>query len=279
MTSQARRGRESKDFELFAPARAGTERVLKNGKGQVKLQGGVRLTLAGGHMAAGIWSAEFWDNLISIKPSLSGEQTAGWQPGPPAMTGLGCHLLSNRRIPVDGGVTLSTDVYIPKTPGRYPAIVQFAAYRKELRRAGVPTGNNEIGSPPVFTDRGYAQVVVSPRGISRSAGEPGVFFNPQDVEDHARCIAWAAEQSWCDGDVVLFGTSYYGMTQPLIAIRNRLQKGEKLRFDVAGRTDLLKSNVGHGYVHFNMLVPPYFSRNTLHYGAETYIELQRILGT
>jgi putative CocE/NonD family hydrolase len=95
----------------------------------------------------------------------------------------------------------------------------FSAYNYELHTAGVPTGNNEIGSPPIFTDRGYAPVILSRRGMGRSGGEAGVFFNPQDVDDHARSIAWAAEQPWCDGNVVLFGTSYYGMTQPLVAVR------------------------------------------------------------
>ncbi|MGO9135942.1 MAG: CocE/NonD family hydrolase [Methylovirgula sp.] len=165
-------------------------------------------------------SNHFWDNLIPLRPSLSGLQTAGWEPGPAAMSGLGCEVFADERIPVDGGITLSADVYRPKKPGRYPAIVQFAAYSKELHTAGVPTGTNEIGSPPIFTDRGYAQVVVSRRGMSRSEGEPGIFFNPQDVDDHARAIAWAAEQPWCDGNVVLFGTSYYGMTQPLVAVKN-----------------------------------------------------------
>jgi putative CocE/NonD family hydrolase len=163
--------------------------------------------------------SEFWDNLIAIRPSLTGEQLAGWQPRCVAMQGLGCKLLADQRIPVAPNVRLAADAYVPKVPGRYPAIVQFAAYSKELHTAGIPTGSNEIGSPPVFAGRGYAQVVVTRRGMGRSEGETAVFFNDQDVEDHARCIGWAAEQPWCDGNVVLFGTSYYGMTQPLVAVR------------------------------------------------------------
>ena len=164
--------------------------------------------------------AEWLDNLVPLKaPRLDHEQLAGWRPSAVAAEGLGCRLLADRRIPVDGGVTLSADVYTPKAPGRYPAIVQFAAYSRELHSAGIPTGSNEIGSPPVFTGRGYAQVVVMRRGMGRSGGEAGVFFGAQDVDAHARCIAWAAEQPWCDGRVVLFGTSYYGMTQPLVAVR------------------------------------------------------------
>lgn len=163
---------------------------------------------------------EWLDNLIPLKaPSLEHEQLAGWQPGAPAATGLGCRLLADQRVPVAGDVTLSADVYVPRVAGRYPAIVQFAAYSRELHTAGMPTGSNEIGCPPVFTDRGYGQVVVMRRGMGRSGGTEAVFLSPEDVDDHERVIAWAAAQPWCDGRVVLFGTSYYGMTQPLVAVR------------------------------------------------------------
>lgn len=160
------------------------------------------------------------DNLIPLKaPRLDEHQLAGWQPRTVAMRGLGCRLLADQRVPVDGGILLSADVYTPKRPGRYPAIVMFAAYSHELHTAGIPTGSNEIGSPPIFTDRGYVTVVLSRRGMGRSGGEAGIFLGPQEVDDHAGSIAWAAEQPWCDGNVVLFGTSYYAATQPLVAVR------------------------------------------------------------
>jgi predicted acyl esterase len=55
-----------------------------------------------------------------------------------------------------------------------------------------------------------------------------------------------------------------------------LRVGERLRFEVGSRTDLLLSDQSHGRAQFQMQVPPYFSRNTLHYGAESYIELRRV---
>jgi hypothetical protein len=55
-----------------------------------------------------------------------------------------------------------------------------------------------------------------------------------------------------------------------------LKAGERLRLDIGSRTDLLVSNVSQGRAQFQMQVPPYFSRNTLHYGAESYIELRRV---
>ncbi|GLZ49176.1 hypothetical protein Acsp06_53610 [Actinomycetospora sp. NBRC 106375] len=156
---------------------------------------------------------------IPLKPSTAGPQYAGWTPRTVAMEGLGNRVLAGQCVPVGDGVTLNADAYTPATPGRYPAVVSFSAYSSETHTAGIPTGSNEIGSPPVFTDRGYCPVVVERRGMGRSTGEQVMFFDPQDVDDHEAVIAWAAEQPWCNGEVVLFGTSYYGMTQPQVAAR------------------------------------------------------------
>ncbi|HWJ73306.1 MAG TPA: CocE/NonD family hydrolase [Kaistia sp.] len=168
-------------------------------------------------MRAGNVNPGFWDNLVPPKGGLSGAQLAGWTPGPAARSGLGCRILADQMIEVAPGVALAADVYLPKQPGRYPAVVAFAAYSKELQAAGAPTGNNETGSPPIFADRGYAHIIVARRGMGRSTGADGVYLNDTDVEDHAKVIQWAAAQPWCDGQVVLFGTSYYGMTQPQVA--------------------------------------------------------------
>ncbi|MBL8875192.1 MAG: CocE/NonD family hydrolase [Phycisphaerae bacterium] len=159
----------------------------------------------------------FWDNLIAPKGGLFGDQCAGWTPGPPAKSGLGCRILADQMIAVAPSVSLAADIYVPKQPGRYPAIVSFGAYSKELQSTGLPTGNAEAGSPPIFTNRGYVHVIVTRRGMGRSGGVDAVFFNDADVEDHAKVIQWAAAQPWCDGQVVLFGTSYYALTQPQVA--------------------------------------------------------------
>jgi putative CocE/NonD family hydrolase len=164
--------------------------------------------------------SEFLDNLIPLKGFTGDEQYAGWTPTVRAMQGMGCHVLADQRVEVAPGISLSADVFTPKKEGRFPAVVSFSAYTYETHTAGIPTGTNEIGSPPVFTDRGYCPVIVERRGMGRSDGEQVVFLDAQDVDDHVAVIAWAAAQPWCNGEVVLFGTSYYGMTQPLVAVRN-----------------------------------------------------------
>jgi hypothetical protein len=55
-----------------------------------------------------------------------------------------------------------------------------------------------------------------------------------------------------------------------------LKAGERLRIDIASRTDLLRSDQSHGRAQFDMQVPSYYSRNTLYYGRETYVELRRV---
>lgn len=162
----------------------------------------------------------FWDNLIPIKQSLAGEQYAGWKPTKENAKKLGCLVLSDQRIPVNGGITLSGDVYTPKVAGRYPVIISYAPYCKEMHTAGVPNSINETGCPPVFTNRGYCHIIVTARAMSRSGGEFGIFWDAEQVDDHEACIEWAAKQPWCNGEVVLFGTSYYGMNQALVAVKN-----------------------------------------------------------
>ena len=114
-------------------------------------------------------------------------------------------------IPVADGISLAADICTPKRDGRYPAVVLFAAYSHQLQPTGAPTGTNETGSRRCSPTRGYVHVVVSRRGDGHSQGESRVFFNDTDVPDHEVVIEWAARQPWSDGNVVMFGASYYAM--------------------------------------------------------------------
>lgn len=74
--------------------------------------------------------AKFFDNIIPFKKGIFGEQTAGWQPGPPAMRGMGCKIIADQMIPMADGISVAGDIYLPKKAGRYPAILVFGAYTK-----------------------------------------------------------------------------------------------------------------------------------------------------
>jgi predicted acyl esterase len=159
------------------------------------------------------------DNLIPLHASLSPRQLAGWEPGAAVETDLGVHLHADVRIPMADGTKLAADVYVPKRPGRYPVILHFASYNLDLDTAAAPVATNEIASPAVMVPRGYVQIVITARGVGRSGGELQLWLSEPLVDDLELCVGWAAAQEWSDGQVAMFGTSYFGLVQPLLAVR------------------------------------------------------------
>lgn len=51
----------------------------------------------------------FLDNLIPLKGKLDQVQTAGWTPGAPVHSGLGCTVHAEQMIPVADGISLAAD--------------------------------------------------------------------------------------------------------------------------------------------------------------------------
>ena len=67
--------------------------------------------------------------------------------------------------------------------------------------------------------RGYAFVPQDVRGRFRSEGEPLAFVN--EVPDGYDSIEWITRQPWSNGDVGMWGDSYYGFTQwAAVAVRH-----------------------------------------------------------
>jgi len=55
-----------------------------------------------------------------------------------------------------------------------------------------------------------------------------------------------------------------------------LRAGDRLRLELASRTDLLRHGPDEGYAQFDLPVPPYFSRNTVHFDAQSWIEVTSV---
>jgi predicted acyl esterase len=109
-------------------------------------------------------------------------------------------------VPMRDGVRLATDVFLPAEPqARIPAVLVRLPYDK----GGRYTFMSEIA--PSFTDRGYAFVVQDVRGKFRSEGETLAFVH--EVDDGYDTLEWVVSQPWCDGNVGMWGDSYYGYTQ------------------------------------------------------------------
>ena len=110
------------------------------------------------------------------------------------------------KVTTRDGVRLSTNIYRPDTPGRFPALLTRTPY-----------GNGGAGDSfrHYFAARGYAVVVQDTRGRYESEGEFDAFQSegPDGLDTHQ----WLAAQPWCDGRIGTWGGSYVGFTQWLPA--------------------------------------------------------------
>lgn len=103
------------------------------------------------------------------------------------------------------GIEIASDVYLPDSAGPWPAVLVRLPYDKDSRYVFF----DRIA--PRFTRRGYAVVVQDVRGKFRSGGETHGMID--EAADGYDSIEWVSAQPWCNGDVGMFGDSYYGYTQ------------------------------------------------------------------
>jgi putative CocE/NonD family hydrolase len=112
-------------------------------------------------------------------------------------------LLHDRRVPTRDGITLSADVYLPRSGGPLPAIVQWTPYESTRERF--------IAWGVWFARRGYAAVVVDVRGRYESDGE--FYAWAKDGVDAHDTLTWVAAQHWSNGRIGTWGRSYGGLVQ------------------------------------------------------------------
>lgn len=175
------------------------------------------------------------------------------------------------RIRMDDGLELSANVYRPAEPGRYPVIMSYGPYGKDLsfQEAYAPrwrilerdypdaiAGSSnvhqswELLDPEKWVPHGYVIVRVDSRGAGRS---PGVVdsWSPREAQDYAACIEWAGTQEWSTGKVGLAGVSYYAMNSWQVAALNPPHLAAFCSWE--GCSDLYREAAYHGGVHNDFL--------------------------
>ncbi len=123
-------------------------------------------------------------------------------------------------VPMRDGVNLSVDIYRPDSNEKFPVLLAFSIYNKDLQApevaASLPpqpawsslwAGLLEAGDTKYFVSRGYVHVIGSPRGIGKSDGGGSRQWDSYDL------IEWIAQQPWCDGNVGMVGISGFGAEQ------------------------------------------------------------------
>ncbi|HGG60452.1 MAG TPA: CocE/NonD family hydrolase, partial [Gammaproteobacteria bacterium] len=101
------------------------------------------------------------------------------------------------------GVRLETAIWLPRGDGPFPVVLTRgyrAGFGRDARR---------------FNAAGYAYVGQSARGHSGSEGEMKRFF--PDAQDGYDTLTWISRQPWCNGDIAMYGKSFWAATQWLVA--------------------------------------------------------------
>ncbi len=115
----------------------------------------------------------------------------------------------NVKVPMQDGLRLAANVFLPAESGRFPTILVRTPYNK---------GEDLTPNFRAFVDHGYAMVVEDARGRYESEG----VFDPfgQEPKDGNDTLNWIAQQPWSDGKIGMLGGSYLGIVQWKAALLN-----------------------------------------------------------
>jgi len=126
-------------------------------------------------------------------------------PVPAEAVGPGYRIEMSRRVVVRDGVALEVWITRPDHPdGRVPAILSLTQYDIDGGRRG---------EPPYFAQHGYAWVQAYVRGRGLSGGDKSDNLGLTVGRDGHDLVEWIATQPWSNGQVVMYGGSFVGMTQ------------------------------------------------------------------
>jgi hypothetical protein len=153
-------------------------------------------------------------------------------------------------VAMSDGVIIDADVFRPDDGGRFPVILCVHPYDNPLQSAplmphGFAVGNGmlEAGDPNFFVRRGYAHIIANVRGSGRSGGYLDL-FQPREAQDSSEMIEWIATQPWCDGNVGMFGVSYFAMAAQRAAALNPPHL--RAIFAPYAVTDFYRDSIYHG---------------------------------
>ncbi|GAA1511224.1 hypothetical protein BJ978_001537 [Agromyces terreus] len=173
------------------------------------------------------------------------------------------------RVRMRDGVRLAADVYLPGAPDEADATPgDTVLIRLPYDKSGVYCFIPQIAE--YFARHGYRVVAQDVRGKFRSEGDALLFVN--EVDDGHDTLEWIAQQPWSNGNVAMWGDSYYGYTQwaaaasghpALKAIAPRVTGtglGEPVRPDPATRTRRIEWGVTYMYP-----LTQFFENDALHW--------------
>ncbi|WP_410631661.1 CocE/NonD family hydrolase [Amycolatopsis sp. cmx-4-83] len=155
-------------------------------------------------------------------------------------TVLGIRRFRDVKIPLRNGSFVYADVFRPDGDDPVPVVMNCGVYGRafvhhSIRDAddaerhevmedryfrGNPDGyeyeNHESINTATWIPRGYALVRVDSPGAGKSPGTLGI-WGIEEAEAYYDAIEWAGTQPWSNGNVGLWGMSYYAVSQHAVA--------------------------------------------------------------
>ena len=155
------------------------------------------------------------------------------------------------KIPMSDGIHLDADVFRPDSVENFPAVLGIHCYNKAWQSASImpgamnPLSNGAIesGDYNFYVRRGYVHIIANVRGSGKSEGTY-LSFGPREVRDTYETIEWIANQPWCNGNVGMFGVSYFAIAQQQVAALKPPHL--KALFCPFGYTDFYRDKFYHG---------------------------------
>jgi len=140
-------------------------------------------------------------------------------------------------IPMRDGAVLRANFYHPKAEGKFPVLMSFGPYGKDVALKEFMTEAwdtlekfypeiqqassckhlvFETADPECFVPDGFVVIKVDSRGAGKSPGRLSP-NSPEEFRDFYDAIEWAGVQNWSNGKVGLLGISYYAAGQWSVA--------------------------------------------------------------
>ncbi len=146
----------------------------------------------------------------------------------------------DKMVRMSDGVALAADVYLPSESGSYPTILIRTPYSKSQK---------EIFAE-YFSQNGFAVVVQDVRGKWSSEGEMIPFVHEQ--KDGLETLAWIESQSWCNGNIGMWGASY--LSYCALAVAAAAPTPLKAVFNISGWLNGEKINNPGGALHWMLIL-------------------------
>jgi uncharacterized protein len=123
-------------------------------------------------------------------------------------------------IPMRDGVKLAANIYRPNKSEKFPVIMSFTSYTKDIFGWGKTWGvyhhriseatSFESADPGFWVPQDYVVILVDNRGYGNSEGQR---LGERSGEDFYDGIEWAGTQEWTNGNVGMIGVSNLGRCQ------------------------------------------------------------------